>query len=492
MNISGWLWTAAWEVLTSVGIMGILKKCGNKLWYAFVPGYRWYALSDCVGREGAGYRMTAAELCYMAFRGVQFFFLPRSTILNLIVLAEFVSLVAMIIYRVHIAEGICLVFNAGRYWLPLWTLIPPPAAMYFGYYRKIQPIYIDRYNDDGVLAGTRPALLDEIIASHISKEDAARPGLHIRVRERTAMADFKKRYLLKDINLDIPNGSLVLLLGGSGAGKTTLVNAVNGYEKADADIYLNGQNVYENYDQMKYRIGFVPQQDLLRMNDMVQNTLEDAALLRMPMSVTAAERKKKIDDVMETLGMEGRTGGLVARKSGGQKKRISIGMELISDPDLFILDEPDSGLDGVIARELFEKLRQIADQGKIIIAITHTPDRVADLFDRVIVLARDSGRCGRLAFYGTIDEAREFFGRETMEQIVMCVNREEEGGEGRADEFIRRYAAMTNGKTAALEETGPSGHRKEEKPEKKKAEGMKTSAGKKKKMKKNGRRGGRS
>lgn len=482
---SGWIWTAAWEVLTSLGIMGILKKCGNKLWYAFVPGYRWYALSDCVGREEAGVRAAAAELCYFVSKGVQVIAIPGGMLLNLIVLTEFVSLFAMIVYKVRIAEGICQVFDVKRYWIPIWALFSPLAALCFSLNRKMQPIYIDRYNDDGVLAGTRPALLDEIIASHISAEEAAKDGLHVRVRERTAMADFKKRYLLKDINLDIPNGSLVLLLGGSGAGKTTLVNAVNGYEKADADIYLNGKNIYENYNEMKYRIGFVPQQDLLRMNDTVHDTLNDSALLRMPKDATAAERKETIENVMETLGMAGRTSGLVAKKSGGQKKRISIGMELISNPDLFILDEPDSGLDGVIARELFEKLRQIADQGKIIIAITHTPDRVADLFDKVIVLARDSGRCGRLAFYGSPDEAREFFGRDTMERIVMCVNREEEGGEGRADEFIRRYAAMVSGKKK--EETPEEPEKDVRKPaEKKKPASKNEPSGKKnKKNKKN-------
>ena len=495
---SGWIWTAAWEVLTSLGIMGILKKCGNKLWYAFVPGYRWYALSDCVGREEAGVRAAAAELCYFVSRGVQVIAIPGGMLLNLIVLTEFVSLFAMIVYMVRIAEGICQVFDVKRYWIPIWALFSPLAALCFSLNRKMQPIYIDRYNDDGVLAGTRPALLDEIIASHISAEEAAKDGLHVRVRERTAMADFKKRYLLKDINLDIPNGSLVLLLGGSGAGKTTLVNAVNGYEKADADIYLNGKNIYENYNEMKYRIGFVPQQDLLRMNDTVHDTLNDSALLRMPKDATAAERKETIENVMETLGMAGRTSGLVAKKSGGQKKRISIGMELISDPDLFILDEPDSGLDGVIARELFEKLRQIADQGKIIIAITHTPDRVADLFDKVIVLARDSGRCGRLAFYGSPDEAREFFGRDTMERIVMCVNREEEGGEGRADEFIRRYAAMVSGKKK--DETPEEPEKDVRKPaEKKKPASKNEPSGKKnkknkknKKIKKNSKGGRRS
>ena len=120
-------------------------------------------------------------------------------------------------------------------------------------------------------------------------------------------------------------------------------------------------------------------------------------------------------------------------------------MEFISDPSLFILDEPDSGLDGVMARELMQQLRLIADRGKIIIVITHTPDRVIDLFDDVIVLAKDSGRTGRLAFFGPIEEAREFFGKDSMEHIVMSVNREEEGGEGRADDFIAKYAEAQNG-----------------------------------------------
>ena len=126
------------------------------------------------------------------------------------------------------------------------------------------------------------------------------------------------------------------------------------------------------------------------------------------------------------------------------------------DPELFILDEPDSGLDGVIAREIFTKLRSVADDGKIVIVITHTPDRVIDLFDKVIVLGRDSGRVGRLAFYGSPDEARAFFGKDTMEGIVMCVNRKEEGGEGRADEFIARYAALTAARNTQPSSPGQS------------------------------------
>ena len=130
-----------------------------------------------------------------------------------------------------------------------------------------------------------------------------------------------------------------------------------------------------------------------------------------------------------------------------QEKSVSsvTSMEFISNPSLFILDEPDSGLDGVMARELFEHLRQIADTGKIVIVITHTPDRVIDLFDDVIVLAKDSSRTGRLAFYGSIEDARTFFGKQTMEEIVKSINQKEEGGDGLADEFVLKYAEVQNG-----------------------------------------------
>ena len=256
----------------------------------------------------------------------------------------------------------------------------------------------------------------------------------------------KKRYLLKDIAMDIPNGSLVLLLGGSGSGKTTFVNAVIGYEQANATILLNGSDVYKDYAHMKYRIGFVPQQNLIRGNDTVIRTIDDAAQMRLPASTTTAERRKRVGEVLDLLGIAASKDGLVSKKSGGQLRRISIAMELVTDPELFVLDEPDSGLDGVIAREIFDKLRNIANEGRIVIVITHTPDRVIDLFDTVIVLARDSSRIGRLAFYGTPQEAREFFGRKTMEDIVLAVNRKDAGGEGLADEFIERFAAMRAGK----------------------------------------------
>ena len=99
----------------------------------------------------------------------------------------------------------------------------------------------------------------------------------------------------------------------------------------------------------------------------------------------------------------------------------------------------------VMARELFGQLRRIADSGKIVIAISHTPDRVIDLFDDVIVLAKDSTGTGRLAWYGSVEEARKFFGREKMEEIVKAVNQKTEGGDGLADEYVMRFAEVQHG-----------------------------------------------
>ena len=346
--------------------------------------------------------------------------------------------IAMLVFEVRVIGGLVEVFGLGKGWILLWLIFPWLAALLIGFGKKHQPVAPAEEDEGDLIAGTKPAELQTAVDREESDE-----GLVIHVRARTVKQNRQTRYLLKDIHLTIPNGSLVLLLGGSGSGKTTLINAVNGYEKADADVRLNGRDIYKEYEEMKYRIGFVPQQELMRMKDTVSNTLDDAAKLRLPVQVTPEERKETIEGVMDVLGLTGGRDGLVGKKSGGMKKRISIGMELLSDPDLFILDEPDSGLDGVIARELFEKLRTIADQGKIVIAITHTPDRVADLFDKVIVLARDSGKVGRLAFYGSPDEARGFFDRPTMEQIIMAINPKDAGGEGRADEFIEKYAALT-------------------------------------------------
>lgn len=270
-------------------------------------------------------------------------------------------------------------------------------------------------------------------------------GLTINIKSRNVGNFFNRKCLLRDIHMSIKPGRMILLLGGSGSGKTTLVNAITGYEKANAKIYLNNENVYKNFNRLKYEIGFAPQQELIRTNDTVYRTVADAATLRLPVSVSRSERSERVEKVLKSMGLEPVQGNIVAKQSGGQKKRVSIAMEFVSDPFLFVLDEPDSGLDGILARELMERLHDISRENRIVIVITHTPDRVADLFDDVIVLAKDAERTGRLAYYGTIEGAKSFFEKDSMEGIIKTVNRIEEGGDGRADDMVEKYTEVCNG-----------------------------------------------
>ena len=339
-----------------------------------------------------------------------------------------------VVYAIRVFNSICDLFQRRRTWSILWALLECVPAMVWGFSDKFQPQW--SMTD-----------IQESVESYFQNvhTDAMKDGLKVDLKARTATELFQKKTLLRDVHMDIAPGHMVLVLGGSGAGKTTLLNAINGYEKADATIRLDGNDVYKDYKSMQYKIGYVPQLDLMRGSDTVQHTLYDAAALRLPSQFTAKERHERVDHVMGVFGLKPVRNTMVSKLSGGQRKRLSIAMEFISDPSLFILDEPDSGLDGVMARSLMEQLRAIADQGKIVMVITHTPDRVIDLFDDVIVLAKDKDRVGRLAWFGPIDEAKAFFGRDTMEHIVRSINRKEEGGEGMADEFVTRFAEVQHG-----------------------------------------------
>ena len=432
-------WSLFKTVLTTVGMWCIFRKFGRKGWYALIPFIRFYKLSECVGKEKEGrsfmvfYGLSHVLQLMITFTADSSDTAKNSLMYNALLILAIINAVPYIIYNIRIFIGICEAFGKRRRWLWIWIFLEWFGYAVYGLNKKFRP------KEEFILKpGEEGAQLSGILVSGDGS------GLSVNIKQRSVRGFFSKFTLLRDIHLTVPTGHMVLLLGGSGAGKTTFLNAVTGYEKADADIELGRYNVYRDYDLMKYDIGFVPQQDLMRGNDTVCRTVTDAASLRLPSSIRGKERKQRIEDVLDAFGLSPVRNSLVSKLSGGQRKRLSIAMEYISYPTLFILDEPDSGLDGVVARGLFEKLRAIADSGKIVMVITHTPDRVIDLFDDVIVLAKDSARTGRLAYYGAVDEAYRFFGRSSMEEILLSINQKEEGGEGRAEEFVTKYASQVS------------------------------------------------
>ena len=422
-------------LVASFGLSKIFKKFNIEGWWAYIPGARIYWLGRCADREQDGKAAMIFEiLTYPTLFAIQVLNNDLSFIKYLVLLFIFFDIVCLI-YKARICIDLCGDLKVNKNWAWLWVFAEVIPCLVWGFSDKYTPSKaLLRYN------GLDPILDDFIVRSLADNVNTTESGLAVKIKDRTVRNFLDKRYLLREIFMNIEPGHMVLLLGGSGSGKTTFINAVTGYEKANAEILLDGMNVYDEYDKMKYSIGFVPQLDLIRSNDTVYRTLYDAALLRLPASTSFSEITKRVSAVLEQFGLSSVKGSLVEKLSGGQRKRLSIAMEYIADPYLFVLDEPDSGLDGVIARDLMRRLRSIADEGKIVIVITHTPDRVVDLFDDLIVLAKDSRRTGRLAFYGSIDEAREFFGQDSMEGILRMINQKDEGGEGRSDEFVLKYA----------------------------------------------------
>ena len=431
-------------LISFAGMWFIFAKFGRKQKDALIPLKNYYVLSDCVGKEkdgqslitcilldGLTYILTYLWDIYLQHANGDNMMATAGLLITLITGAGMAIEIMIIVYKLKIYLALTERFGRKKRWIILWLTIPGITLLWWGLSKKFVPAQDD---------GTSNAIFDD------SSEGL---DLSVNIRARTARAFFRTKTLLRDINIKIPKKHMVLLLGGSGAGKTTFLNAVTGYEKADADILIGERNIYKDYRNMKYDIGFVPQLDLMRGNDSVYRTISDAAFLRLPYYMKDAEKKQRVDGVLNKFGLWSVRKNLVEKLSGGQRKRLSIAMEYISNPSLFILDEPDSGLDGVMARELFESLRGIADTNKIVIVITHTPDRVIDLFDDVIVLAKDSSRTGRLAYYGSVEGSYDFFGKTSMEEILLSINQKDEGGEGRAEEFVEKYKALVTAEEGA-------------------------------------------
>ncbi len=427
---------AGLTALFIIGLWAMLQKSGVPGWWALIPCARDYQMARCAEREPEGRITCLTSLAILVVRLLQqleLLTLSSEEVESISYLAIPILALYLIefVYSIRVCAGIIEVYGRRRRWLWLWIPFSFLPAMIWGFSSKYQPLWkvedIRRELSDVTSSGMANILDD---------------GLTVNLRVRKVREFLHMKTLIRDIHLSIPPGRMVLLLGGSGAGKTVFLNAICGYEKADASVLLGGTDIYKHYKKMQYQIGYAPQQDTMRGKDTIYGTLMDTAKLRLPKDALPSERKARVDKVLDIFGLTPSRTHLVEKLSGGQRKRVSIAMELLSNPALFILDEPDSGLDGVMARELMEQLRAVADQGKIVIVITHTPDRVVDLFDDVIVLAKDDRRVGRLAFYGSVEEARAFFGRDRMEDIVKTINMKAVGGEGRAEEFIAKYAEV--------------------------------------------------
>ncbi len=213
------------------------------------------------------------------------------------------------------------------------------------------------------------------------------------------------RPLLEPVSLVAYPSELIAMMGPAGAGKTTLLKALNGYSRpASGQVLFNGINLYRHYDRFCQQLAYVPQDDIVHPQLTVREALYFSARLRT--DLTDDEIETRIDTLLRDLNLLDKKNTIIGSPenkvlSGGQRKRVNIAMELITDTPVLFLDEPTSGLSSYDAEGVIHLLKQLSQQGKTIIATIHQPSlHVFREFDNLIMLARDSGGCGTLAFFG--------------------------------------------------------------------------------------------
>lgn len=223
----------------------------------------------------------------------------------------------------------------------------------------------------------------------------------------------KNEVIINDISITIPPRKFVAVVGGSGAGKSTLMDTLNGLRPAQKGMVLyNGQDYYRNMASFSTQLGYVPQDDIIHRELTVERALYYAAKLRLPSDYTSAQIKQRIEAVLVDVDMKNRRKQPIFKLSGGQRKRVSIALELLANPNVFFLDEPTSGLDPGLDRKMMSLLRNLADKGRTIVLVTHATNNINSC-DYVCFLSRG----GYLAYFGPPDEALTYFGKSDFAEI---------------------------------------------------------------------------
>lgn len=220
--------------------------------------------------------------------------------------------------------------------------------------------------------------------------------------------------LIDNVSFALGPSSLTAVIGPSGAGKSTLLGALTGLRPATrGGVVWQGHDLYTHYDQLRYQIGLVPQQDIQHPQLTVRQGLNYAAMLRLPPDTSAEERGARVQQVVGQMQLERQIDNRIGTQlSGGQKKRVSIATELLTAPPLLFLDEPTSGLDPGLDRDVMHLLRRLANEGRVVMVVTHSV-LALDVCDNVVVMAPG----GRLAYFGPPQGVLAHFGCQDYPQV---------------------------------------------------------------------------
>lgn len=258
-------------------------------------------------------------------------------------------------------------------------------------------------------------------------------------RHLTVTVDGGKQ-ILRDVSFGVPEKSLIGVIGPSGSGKSTLLKALTGYRPANqGDVLYDNRSLYKQFAELRQRIGLVPQDDILHKELTVRKALKYAAKLRFPGDTAEAEREARIDEVLRELKLDIHKEKKVTSLSGGQRKRVSVALELLTKPSLIFLDEPTSGLDPGMDRDVMQLLRGLADDGRTVLVVTHSVAELG-LCDKLLVMAPG----GSVAYFGPPEEALNFFGYSTWADVFSAFENYRDydwAGRWRGSQHYQLYAA---------------------------------------------------
>jgi ABC-type multidrug transport system ATPase subunit len=260
-------------------------------------------------------------------------------------------------------------------------------------------------------------------------EAATRTG-GLEVRNVEYVVDNGKQ-LLDNISLTARPGTLTAVIGGSGAGKSTLARLIAGYTTpSSGSVTFEGHDIHAEYASLRSRIGMVPQDDVVHRQLTVNQALGYAAELRLPPDTTKTDRAKVVAEVLKELDLTKHADTRVDKLSGGQRKRASVALELLTGPSLLILDEPTSGLDPALDHQVMMMLRQLADAGRVVIVITHMLSYL-DTCDQLLLVAPG----GKTAYCGPPDQIGEAMATTNWAKIFSQVGADPEAANRR---FLER------------------------------------------------------
>ncbi|MGA7133906.1 MAG: ATP-binding cassette domain-containing protein, partial [Mycobacterium sp.] len=250
--------------------------------------------------------------------------------------------------------------------------------------------------------------------------------------------------LLDNISLTARPGTLTAIIGGSGAGKTTLSRLIAGYTRPTAGtVTFEGHDIHAEYATMRSRIGMVPQDDVVHRQLTVNQALGYAAELRLPPDTSKEERAQVVAQVLEELDLTKHADTRVDKLSGGQRKRASVALELLTQPSLLLLDEPTSGLDPALDRQVMLMLRQLADAGRVVLVVTHSVSYL-DVCDQILLVAPG----GKTAFNGPPSQVGAALGTTNWADIFANVGADPDEANRR---FLERDGSRRESRTPASE-----------------------------------------